>query len=184
VWTFDYPGRALWLRAPGDLPAVAPEHRAALGFRVNRSGARTMHFPRIRVSVDGDSLDLLFDTGATTMLTDSALSAIGDAGPVIRGTSFITRSVADRWRAAHPGWRVIERAEQRSGAMMIEVPVVEVGGYRVGPVWFTARPDANFHQYMSQWMDRRVDGALGGSALRFLRVTVDYPHAVALFEKP
>lgn len=49
---------------------------------------------------------------------------------------------------------------------------------------FTRRPDRNFQQYMSQWMDRPIVGALGGSALRYLRVTVDYPGAVAVFEKP
>jgi hypothetical protein len=38
--------------------------------------------------------------------------------------------------------------------------------------------------YMSQWMDRRVEGALGGSALAFFRVTVDFPDAVAVFERP
>ena len=67
------------------------------------------------------------------------------------------------------------------GMRMIEVPEVSIAGFRVGPVWFTERPDPNFHQYMSQWMDRRVDGALGGNALRFFRVTVDYPVAVAHF---
>ena len=64
---------------------------------------------------------------------------------------------------------------------MIEVPYFSVAGFRIGPVWFTERPNANFHEYMSQWMDRRVDGALGGNVFRFFRVTVDYPAAVARF---
>lgn len=33
-------------------------------------------------------------------------------------------------------------------------------------------------------MDQQAEGALGGSALHFFRVTVDYPNAVAAFEKP
>jgi hypothetical protein len=65
---------------------------------------------------------------------------------------------------------------------MIEVPRVVIAGRAVGPVWFTRRADKNFHQFMSQWMDKRVDGALGGNALSFFRVTVDYPSAVAVFE--
>lgn len=44
---------------------------------------------------------------------------------------------------------------------MIEVPTVLVAGYSAGPL-FTRRPDKNFHEFMSQWMDRKVDGALGG----------------------
>jgi hypothetical protein len=42
---------------------------------------------------------------------------------------------------------------------------------------------SNFRKWMSQWMDRPVEGALGGSALRYFRVTVDYPNAVAVFEQ-
>ena len=46
----------------------------------------------------------------------------------------------------------------------IEVSRIVVGGYTVGPVWFTRRADKNFHEYMSQWMDKRIEGALGGVA--------------------
>jgi hypothetical protein len=91
----------------------------------------------------------------------------------------------DRWRAKHPGWRVIANADRSvAGMPMIEVPSMSIGGHRVGPVWFTVRPDRNFHQFMSQWMDRRIDGAIGGSALRYLRITLDYPNAIAELEKP
>lgn len=50
-------------------------------------------------------------------------------------------------------------------------------------MWFTRRADQNFHRYMSQFMDKQIEGALGGSALHYFRVTVDYPRAVAIFEK-
>jgi hypothetical protein len=185
VWTFDYPAHRLYLRAPGDVPAVAPEHRVALGFQTDSAGRRTTHFPRIRAAIGGDSVDLLFDTGATVVLSDSALARVG-GGPARRGGSFIAQSVLDGWRAKHPDWRVVEGGDVGLGRplAMIEVPRVDVGGYSVGPVWFAARPDPAFHRMMSSMMDRQVEGALGGSALRYLRVTVDYPDAVALFEKP
>lgn len=184
AWTFDYPAGRLLLRTPGDLPPHDPAHRVPLGFKVNGAGQRTMHFPRIRIEVDGDSLDLLYDSGASLGLTDSAYAALADGGPPVRGTSFIVARVFDGWLARHPDWRVVERAERGTGEAIIQVPRVSVGGYEVGPVWFTRRPDRNFHEYMSQWMDRRVDGALGGSALGWFRVTVDYPNAVAVFERP
>jgi hypothetical protein len=184
VWTFDYPGARLLLRAPGDLPPHDPAHRVPLGFQANRSGARTMNFPRIRIQVDGDSLDLLYDSGATLALSDSAHALLADGGPAVRGTSFITASVFERWRQRHPDWRVVEGAERGTREAVIQVPRISVGGFEVGPVWFTRRPDRNFHQYMSQWMDRRIDGALGGSALAYFRVTLDYPGAVAVFERP
>ncbi|HSK75211.1 MAG TPA: hypothetical protein VLQ45_02040, partial [Thermoanaerobaculia bacterium] len=160
-------------------------HRVALGFQTGPNGKRTSHFPRIPVKIDGETLDLLFDTGATTTLTPEALAALGDGRPASRAASFITASVFARWRERHPAWKVVEKADAMTkGEAMIEVPAVEIGGYTVGPVWFTRRADRNFHEYMSQWMDRRIEGALGGSALQYLRVTVDYPGAVAVFEKP
>ena len=75
-------------------------------------------------------------------------------------------------------------ADAQEALSIIQVPRVSGGGWEVGPVWFTRRPDRAFHEYMSQWMDRRVEGALGGSALSFFRVTVDYPGAAAIFERP
>jgi hypothetical protein len=183
VWTFDYPNKRLLLRSDGDLPEGEATHRVTLGFQTNAAGKRTTHFPRIQVSIDGETLDLLFDTGASTELTDTALAALNDKRPAIRATSFITANLFEKWRKRRPQWRVIEGAEKGSNEAMIEVPKVEVAGYAVGPVWFTRRADKNFHEYMSQWMDKKIEGALGGNALHQFRVSVDYPRAVAVFEK-
>ena len=187
TWVFDYPAHALAILT-GPAPTIlgAPDHVVPLGFQTNSAGQRTMNFARIRVEVDGDSLDLLFDTGATVTLTDSALAQLGDSEPAERGTSFIAQGVFERWHRRHPDWRVLEGGGRFGPGTMplIRVPQVSVGGWTVGPVWFTMRPDRNFHQYMSQWMDRQVEGALGGSALKYFRVTLDYPDAVARFERP
>lgn len=183
VWTFDYPNQSLLLRAAGDLPRGKAEHRVTLGFRTNPAGKRMLNFPRIQISVDGETLDLLFDTGASTELTETASAALNDKRPAARATSFITTSVFEKWRKRHPQWRVVENAEKRTNEAMIEVPQVSIAGHTVGPVWFTRRADKNFHEYMSQWMDKRIEGALGGNALRHFRVSVDYPNALAVFEK-
>lgn len=184
VWTFDYPGRRLLLRSPGDLPPHDPARRVSLGFKTGPDGKRVTHFPRIPVKVDGETLDLLFDTGASTRLSPAALAALGDNRPADRAASFITASVFARWRKLHPSWKVVEKADRMMNEAMIEVPQVEIGGSTVGPVWFTRRPDRSFHNYMSGMMDQRIEGALGGSALQYLRITVDYPNAVAVVEKP
>jgi hypothetical protein len=183
VWLFDYPAGRLYLLPPSAARFDASGGGVApLGFQVDSAGRRTTHFPRVRIEVDGDSLDLLFDTGAVLPLTEAALAALDDGGPAVRGTSFIAEQVFRRWRERHPQWRVIEHADRTLDMPIIEVPSVTIAGQRVGPVWFTMRRDANFHEFMSRWMDRRVDGALGGSALRHFRVTVDYPRAIARFE--
>ena len=190
VWVMDYPARTLaFVSRPPD-PSERG-HQVRLYFKTQRGsmGRRAMHFPRIRIAVAGDSIDLLFDTGARVTLTDSAqavFASLGMPGPQHRGSSFIAKSVFDRWRAEHPDWRVVERADRLGPTPlpMIEVPLISVAGHDVGPVWFAMRPDRNFHDYMSQWMDQRIDGALGGSALKYFRVTVDYPGATATFERP
>jgi hypothetical protein len=183
VWTFDYPSGHLLLRAPGDVPAHDAGHEVALGFLKDASGHREANYPRIAAKVDGERIDLLFDTGATVVLSERALAALNDGHDAVRATSFITKSIFERWRKRNPNWRVIEGADNYAGgAAMIEVPTIEVAGYQVGPVWFTVRADANFRDWMSQWMDKKIDGALGGSALQYFRVTVNYPRAIAIFE--
>lgn len=176
-WLFDYPGKHLVLLSRCDERAAGSAHTVPLGF------GDGLWFPRIQVTIDGEVIDLLFDTGAMTNLTPTAVKALADGRAAARATSFIARAVFDRWHRKHPAWRVIEAAEAGTGAAMIEVPQVEVAGYTVGPVWFTVRPDPNFHQFMSQWMDRRIDGALGGNALRQFRIVADYPHARARFDR-
>jgi len=184
VWVFDYPAHRLLVRAADASPVPVGGTTIPLGFKNGPPGGDAPWFPRLRVAVDGDSLDLLFDTGATTVLTDSARLAVGDGRPASRAASFITRTVFDGWHQRHPEWRVIAHAEVGLGADMIEVPAVSVAGLTAGPVWFTARPDRAFTEFMSQWMDRPVVGAFGGSALHYFRVTVDYPNRRATFARP
>jgi hypothetical protein len=181
VWTFDYPQRQLLLHS-NDGSIRTPGRVVPLGFRTDSSGRRDAHYPRIAVEVDGDTLQLLFDTGATTLLSAEALAIVADGRAPARATSFIMRRVFDRWRAKHPGWRVIHAAETFSQMEMIEVPVVRIAGFAAGPVWFTVRNDINYVNF-SRSFDQPIAGALGGNALRTFRVTVDYPRALAVFEQ-
>jgi len=181
VWTFDYPGKRLLWRAPRDLPPHSPAEDVAFNMP---HGPRAQSYGRITVTLDGKPIDLLFDTGATLRLSPSAVEALHDGAPADRATSFIVKSLFDAWRARHPDWRVIERAERGADPEpIIEVPRVVIGGHEVGPVWFTRRPDANFHDAMSADMDARVEGALGGSGLRYFVVTVDYSGERAVFQR-
>ncbi len=183
TWTLDYSAGELWLRAPGDLPPHQPEHEVTLGFQVDSAGRRTTHFARINAVIDGDSLDFLFDAGATTILTDSALQVLADGRPARRAASFLSAAVFDSLRARHPDWRTVKHGSS-FGMDFLEVPAVEIAGWRVGPVWFERRPIGAFERYMSSMMDRPVVGALGGEAFRFFRITIDYPNAIAVFERP
>lgn len=183
VWTFDYPGQRLLWRAPGDLPPHDKQHEVRLGFRKDEKGQRENDFPRIPVTIDGEVIDFLFDTGATTFLTAEAVKVIGDKRAAERGGSFITQRTFNKWKQKHPDWRVIDKAEATTGASLIEARSVTVAGWAGEPVWFTTRPDINFDRYVDM-MDKPIAGAFGGSGLYPFRVTVDYVNALAVFEKP
>ena len=182
AWTFDYPNQELLLRTSGELPSHDAAHQVPIYFRTDSNGQHTGHWPRIQAIVDGDTLDLLHDTGATLALSDSAHAALNDGEPQVRGTSYIIASIFDRWTEQHSAWPVIEDAESWSGEPIIEVPQVTIAGHTVGPVWFTRRADENFTEFMSQYMDRPIVGAVGGSLFKYFRMTVDYPNEVAYFD--
>jgi hypothetical protein len=182
TWTWDYPqGQLLW-RAQGDVPALAAEHEATLGFQT-RAGAHTTGFARIEAGIDGERYDFLLDTGAETVVTAAAQST-GNLPSAPFGASFISKSIADRWRTRHPDWPYIADAETYSHAAMIRVAQVTVGGYAVGPAWFTIRADTNYADFMSKYTDAPVVGSLGPSVLKNFRLTVDYRAERAYFERP
>ncbi|MGA7837129.1 MAG: hypothetical protein WB996_04130, partial [Ignavibacteriaceae bacterium] len=96
---------------------------------------------------------------------------------------FIVKTIFEKWKKNHPDWKVVENADKVLNMPMIEVPKVSVGGYNVGPVWFTMRPDNNFYNFMSRWMDKQVDGALGGSTFHYFKIILNYPGEYAIFTK-
>ncbi len=180
VWTWDFKAAQFRVEGAG-WAAESATRRVPLGFKRAPDGSAGLAYPRIDVRIDGKVLPLLFDTGAMTVLAPEALAALNDGAPAQRATSMIVDSVFQAWRKAHPEWRVIEAAQLGTGSAMIEVPEVEIAGWRVGPVWFTHRGDRNFHDFMSSMTDTRIEGALGNNVFREFRMTVDYPNAAAYF---
>lgn len=181
VWDFNYPEQSLGVVVSYDRFSVPEQHRVPLGFQTDEAGHRTTNFARIQAVIAGDTLDFLFDTGAHVRLTEHAQAKL--RGPAVRGTSFIEPSIYKEWHRQHPEWPVIENSDKMLGAPMIQVPEITIAGYTVGPVWFNVRSEGAFYEYMSQWMDQKIGGALGASAFKYFRIIVDYPNAVALFDK-
>ena len=180
VWTFDYGTERLLLHESTEPLSFPPEHTVDLAFRTDSTGTRVNHHARIEATVADSTYSFLFDTGATTVLTDSAQSTLG--GPRRRGVGFVTASLLEHWKAQHPDWRVVDGASIAGGGMpLIRVPEVTIAGHTVGPVWFEQRPYRAFQRSLS--MDRPVVGALGGSLFRYFRITVDYPGARAHFRR-
>jgi hypothetical protein len=184
VWEFDYPHHVLAILHRWRAPANAAG-RVALGFQTNDSDRRTTNFARVPIVVNGETLQMLLDTGATVQLTASSAPYFHlNAGTRIGG-SFITKSTFEQWSHAHPDWKVINDGENITGhaTPMIEVPQVTLANQTVGPVWFAERPDKAFREWMTQMMDQPIEGAIGSSAFQYLRMVVDYEKSAAYFFK-
>ncbi len=183
IWDFDYPAKLL--RRLDESPAFSSACTVRLGFQLAGNGRRTMHFPSMQATIDDEVLDLLLDTGATATLTERSADVFQVPVGTEIGTSFIEHEVFERWMQRHPAWRVIDAADRKGEALwrMIEVPAIEIAGQTVGPVWFAEQPPGAFQKYMASMMDRPTWGALGGSALKYFRIVVDYPAARACFTR-
>jgi hypothetical protein len=182
VWEIDYVAKSFKLLSGIDLRDAS--HRVPLGFHHGADGKRDLDFPRVSVTIDGEAIDMLLDTGASAKLTATSAARFNLPIATEIGTGFIVKSIFDKWVAKHPDWSVIPAADGTSNAPMIEVPTVTIAGLAAGPVWFTQRRDKDLHDFMSPMMDKTIEGALGGSALKYFRMTLDYPAAVAYFELP
>jgi hypothetical protein len=177
AWTFDYPKQQIWVHTP--LPA-GTAGALPLGFKKDKKGKQLFAHPRFTMEVAGEPIDVLFDTGATFILSEAGRTALGTQEKTTGG-SFIAQSVFDRWHQQHPEWRIIEKADRT--ADMIEVPKVKLGSVEIGPVLFSKRPDTAWSKGMIHSMDKVVLGALGGSALKYVKVVADYNSEQILFSK-
>ncbi len=140
IWTFDYGDETLRLHDTADELSFAPDHTVDLAFKTDSTGTRVGHHPRVEASIDGTTRSFLFDTGATTVLTDSAQGRLDAPRRIASG--FIRASLFERWTNKHPDWTVVKGASPAlGGSPLIRVPEVEIAGHTAGPVWFERRPD-------------------------------------------
>lgn len=177
VWILDYLNRRLYFNDSVTTGPRPSQCWVPLAFQTDSLGSRTNSFPRVTGRIEGEAIEFLLDTGARTQLTEDASAVVEPSEPRVRATSFIVQERFERWHKRHPDWLLVPNAEDGTGLPMIRVPIVEIGNRRIGPVWFTERPNANFRTFMSQYMDRPVEGALGGSAWRDQMLVLDYPRA-------
>lgn len=179
IWNFNYHEKTLNIVDSINWSDFPKNELTTIGFLQDSLGNNLTHFPSIPIIVDGDTIQTLFDTGATALLSEEAQEKFG-AKTV--GTSFIIASIFDKWQAQHPDWEIIKKGDQMLEEDLIKVPQVTIGGHQVGPVWFAKRKDENFTQFMSQWMDQTVEGAVGGSCLQyFSTILIDYNSGKAFF---
>jgi hypothetical protein len=173
--TVDYPHRSAAL--PDAPPAGATRVPLVVAQSPPLPGLPPEALALVDVTVAGETLTMLLDTGATARIDAALRARMPDAAPV-RQICFADAALVARWHGAHPDWEYAAAGAQvpeddgLRTAAMIRVPSVAVAGRAAPPTWFLARPDDNFAE-LSRRLRRTVAGDLGGDALRAWRVTFD-----------
>jgi len=180
AWTIDYIHRKTWVNTPLASSEEGKPGVQKIGLKKDSKGKAIYGHPSMYIEVDGEKIDVLFDTGATIILSDNGKKAFNTNEKTIGG-SFIAVSVFEKWRKEHPDWKVYTKADRNQD--IIEVPKVKIGGYEVGPVLFAERADENWSKGMISSMDKVVKGAIGGSGLKYLKVQIDYNSELIKFEE-
>lgn len=180
AWTFDYLRHEIWVNTPLSAADTGKPGVQRFGLQRNQYHENLFGHPSTTIEVNGAVIDVLFDTGASLVLSEEGKQAFHTQERTLGG-SFIAASIFDKWRAAHPDWKYYSKADKAGD--VIEVPVVRIGGYEVGPVLFAKRPDAVWSEGMIYTMDKVVKGAIGGSALQYFKVTADYNVGLIRFER-
>jgi hypothetical protein len=179
VWVLDYPHH----QAAYFETAPAPKPFGPHTIPMTLKKPLTRDDPRIQVIVAGDTIDMLLDTGATSVLSPEAVAIVGP-GPAERASAFAAARLWDRWHKTHPDWRVIVGGEANMKQDLIAVPNVSIAGFDVGTVWFAKRENSIYDGMMKQIMDKPILASIGGTAFRQFKLTLDYVNQRVTFEKP
>ncbi len=179
-WTIDYIHQKIWVNTPLTEKDKSYQYVQKIGFKKNSNQENIFGHPSMTIEVNGEIIDVLFDTGASIILSENGKKQLNTNSKTIGG-SFIAKSIFDKWRKEHPEWKYYPKSDMDND--VIEVPIVKIGGNEVGPVLFACRADENWSVNMINTMDKVVKGAIGGSGLKYLKVTIDYNSELIKFEK-
>jgi hypothetical protein len=179
VWVLDYPHHQAAYFPTASAPKPFGPHTIPMTLKAPLE----QDDPRIQVIVAGDTVDMLLDTGATSVLSPEAIGIVG-AGPAERASAFAAARLWDGWHKKHPEWRVITGGEANMHADLIGVPNVSMAGYDVGTIWFAKRPDRVYDGMMKALMDKPILASVGGLAFRQFTLTLDYVNQRVTFERP
>jgi hypothetical protein len=92
AWTFDYIRGKVFINTPLSIN-LRDENVQTLGFKKNKAGKKAFGHASMKILVDEQAIDVLFDTGASFLLSDSGKTAFNNKGSI--GGSFIAKSIFD-----------------------------------------------------------------------------------------
>lgn len=156
-WLFDYPQATLRCNAALRSSAWLP-----VELHANR-------YPRVRVGIAGATMPASFDTAASVALAPEAVRRFGDALPAVRATSFVKRSLFERWQTDNPDWPTLRNVGIVASIDAVRVPNVALGPWSLGPQWFTTRPGDDVFE------GDTIALKLGASAFQSSIVELEYP---------
>lgn len=178
-WTIDYPNQEIWSNTPLGAKDLSNPDVQKIGLKKNEQGSVVFGHPSMEILVAGEPIDVLFDTGASFVLSDQGKKQFNTQSETMSG-SFIAASIFDQWKQQHPDWKIYPASDLDRD--IIEVPEVKVGTHMVGPVLFARRKDEIWSESMVHSMDKVVKGAIGGSMLKHFKVTIDYNSQLIKFD--
>jgi predicted aspartyl protease len=160
---FDYPAGTFTIAKPGTLKPVGERLPAPIG----RTG-----FPRIELTIAGETSGFLLDTGATYTM--------------------ISQAVIDRWAQEQPSWPRVTGAvgmanmfggKMEASATMLRVAQAKLGSAVIEQAAAVSRPMGTFEKFMSNLMSSPIVGAVGGNVLKLFRVEIDYANSAVYLQK-
>jgi len=183
--TIDYPGHRVTLTSASARAISVP--LAVKSYRPPATSLPAPALATLQVTVAGERLTMLLDTGATARIRPIYRALMPDRSAV-RQVNFADPTLLARWHRLHPAWRYIAAGAEEPGdprgtyGAMILVPDLRVGSAHAWPTWFVARNDASTYRALSRAVGRAVSGDLGGEALRRWRVTFNLRGSSLLLE--
>ena len=142
-------------------------------------------FALVPVTIDGERIMMLLDTGADVAIDAANRNRFDDAAAT-RSLPLITTGLFERLRARHPAWSLLagaaRMAETKAGVTLLRVPEFQIGTHRAPPTWFAVREDAETYTNLTRMFKTKVEGDLGGEAFRAWRITIDVPHEMLVID--
>ncbi len=162
---FDYPARTLTLAPPDSVEPV--------GDPVPMPVSQPMGFPRTEISINGDRVGMLLDTGPAATI--------------------LSKAVMDRWAEANPGWSYRDGAHgkaealQRAGGQVLATLIAEQAtwaGFDIAPVTLAGQREGVFETWMTRMMTAPIVGALGSNVFMNFRLELDYLNETLYVTRP
>ncbi len=152
----DYPHGKLTIAEPGSLKPQGKQIAAHFS---------KFDFIALNAQVSGHKYGFLLDTGGQYCM--------------------ISKEAMEQWIQQNPRWPHVAGAYGPANMMLgrieTSLEMLRIGAMRLGPfvlndVGSISRPKGNYEKSMSRLTGRPVIGSIGGNALQYFRVDIDYPH--------